>query len=193
MKITKYNCRFEREPLIAPFGFKGGYLSELWQSIVKFENAEGQSGIGLGTQSTLWSDASVFINNSESAGNSMMFLATSFAAKAALEIEWDTPIDLLDKLLPITYEYAKKITSNPDLRLTFALNALVSIDNAAWLLYSSENNINNFDEMLPAEFRQSLSGHHDKLACIPLMTYNVPVTDIVKALDEGYFFLKIKN
>ena len=87
MKITKYNCIFEREPLIAPFGFKGGYLSELWQSIVKFENAEGQSGIGLGTQSTLWSDASVFIDNSESAGNSMMFLATSFAAKAALELE----------------------------------------------------------------------------------------------------------
>jgi len=192
MKITKYNCSVEREPLIAPFGFKGGYLSELWQSIVKFENAEGQSGIGLGTQSTLWSDASVFINNSESAGNSMMFLATSFAAKAALEIEWDTPIDLLDKLLPITYEYAKKITSNPDLRLTFALNALVSIDNAAWLLYCRENNINDFDKMLPAEFRPSLSGHHDKLACIPLMSYNVPVTDIVKALDDGYFFLKIK-
>jgi hypothetical protein len=191
MKIIKYNCNFEREPLIAPFGFKGGYLSELWQGIVKFENAEGQSGIGLGTQSTLWSDASVFINNSESAGNSMMFLTTSFAAKAALGIEWNTPIDLLDKLLPITYEYAKKITSNPDLRLTFALNALVSIDNAAWLFYCQENKINNFDEMLPAEFRQSLSGRQEKLACIPLMSYNVPVTDIVKALDDGYFFLKI--
>jgi L-alanine-DL-glutamate epimerase-like enolase superfamily enzyme len=192
IKISKYNCIFEREPLIAPFGFKGGYLSELWQSIVKFENAEGQSGIGLGTQSTLWSDASVFIGNSESAGNSMMFLATSFAAKAALELEWKTPIDLLDKLLPITYEYAKKVTNNPDLRLTFALNALVAVDNAAWVLYCRENNINNFDEMLPSEFRQSLSGHQDKLACIPLMSYNVPLSDIVKALDEGYFFLKIK-
>jgi len=192
MKITQYNCDFEREQLIAPFGFKGGYLSELWQSIVKFENAEGQLGIGLGTQSTLWSDASVFIGNSESSGNSMMFLATSFAAKAALGFEWETPIDLLDKLLPITYEYAKKVTNNPDLRLTFALNALVAIDNAAWVLYCRENNINDFDKMLPAEFHQSLSGRQEKLACIPLMSYNVPILDIVKALDEGYFFLKIK-
>ena len=50
MKITKTNCNFEREPLIAPFGFKGGYLSELWQSVVMLENDKGQSGIGLGTQ-----------------------------------------------------------------------------------------------------------------------------------------------
>jgi len=192
MKTTKSDCNFEREPLAAPFGFKGGYLSELWQSMVKFENADGCSCIGLGTQSTLWSDADVFIRNAESAGNSMMFLATNFATKAALEIEWETPLDLLDRLLPITYEYAKKVTNNPDLRLTFALNALVAVDNAAWLLYSKENGIDDFDKMLPTKFRESLSCRHGKLACIPLMSYNVPIENIVKVLDEGYFFLKIK-
>lgn len=192
MKITKANCNFEKEPLIAPFGFKGGYLSELWQSIVKFENDKGQFGIGLGTQSTLWSDASVFTENPESAGNSMMFLATTFAAKAAVGIDWQTPIDLLDKLLPMTYEYAKKVTNNSDLRLTFALNALVAVDNAAWLLYCTENSIDNFDSMIPTDVKQSLSYKHDKLAGIPLMSYNVPIEKIIEAVNDGYFFLKIK-
>ena len=178
--------------MIAPFGFKGGYLSELWQSVVKLENNKGQSGIGLGTQSTLWSDASVFTGNSESAGNSMMFLVTSFAAKAALDIEWKTPIDLLDKLLPRTHEYAKKVTNNPDLRLTFVLNALVAVDNAAWLLYCKEKNITNFNDMIPDDIKPSLSLRHNKLAGIPLMSYNVPIEKIVEAVNDGYFFLKIK-
>ncbi|MCK4326626.1 L-alanine-DL-glutamate epimerase [bacterium] len=192
MKITKSNCNFEREPLLAPFGFKGGYLSELWQSVVKLENSKRQTGIGLGTQSTLWSDAAVFTINPESAGNSMMFLVTSFAVKAALELDWENPIDLLDKLLPITYEYAKKVTNNPDLRLTFALNALVAVDNAAWLLYCRENNITVFDDMIPADIKPALSFRHDKLAGIPLMSYNVPIEKIIEAVKRGYFFLKIK-
>jgi hypothetical protein len=29
-KTSKVNCNFEREPLAGPFGFKGGYLSELY-------------------------------------------------------------------------------------------------------------------------------------------------------------------
>ena len=192
MKISKTNCNFEREPLLAPFGFKGGYLSEIWQSAVKFENAEGQIGIGCGSQSTLWSDAAVFVGNSESAGNSMMFLATSFAAKSAAEFEWDDPIELLDKLLPITYEYAKKVTDRGDLRLTFALNALVAVDNAAWQLYCREKQIGSFDDMIPADIKPALANKHKKLACIPLMSYGVPIGDIKQAVDDGYFFLKIK-
>jgi L-alanine-DL-glutamate epimerase-like enolase superfamily enzyme len=192
MKITKANCNFEREPLAAPFGFKGGYLSELWQTVVRLENATGQSGIGLGLQSTLWSDAAIFTGNPESAGNCMMFLATSHAAKAAIGLEWETPIELLDQLLPITYEYAQKVTDSPKLRLTFALNALVAVDNAAWLLYCTEKSISAFDDMIPASTKSALSFQHDKLAGIPLMSYNVPIEKIIETIKEGYFFLKIK-
>lgn len=192
MRITNSNCNFEREPLAAPFGFKGGYLSELWQSVVKLENSNGQFGVGLGTQSTLWSDASIFLGNSESAGNSMMFLATSHAAQTAVGINWETPLDLLDQLLPTTYEYAKKVTNNPDLRLTFALNALVAIDNAAWLLYCAEKGIYDFDNLIPSEAKDSLAFKHDKLAGIPLMSYNVTIENIIKTVKDGYFFLKIK-
>jgi hypothetical protein len=33
IRIEDVDAYFEREPLRAPFGFKGGYLSELWQPV----------------------------------------------------------------------------------------------------------------------------------------------------------------
>jgi len=192
MRIVKTNCNFEREPLIAPLGFKGGYLSELWQSVVLLGDGKGNEGTGLGTQSTLWSDSQVFTSNSESAGNGMMFLATSYALERVKEIEWDTPFDLLEKILPDVYEYGKKITNNPHLRLTFALNSLVAVDNAAWVIYCKAKGITNFDDMLPTDIKPALNCKHDKLANIPLMSYNVPLDKIVEVVKQGYFFLKIK-
>jgi len=192
MRISSVNCNFEREPLQAPFGFKGGYLSEIWQSVVKFEAPSGQQGLGLGTQSTLWSDAKVFLGNSEAAGNSMMFLATAKAAELAAQLQWDTPMDLLDQLLPLVYEHCKLLTGEPALRLTFALNALVAVDNAAWTLHCHERGLDNFDQMIPADVRPALSALNDKLAAIPLASYGVPLAGVVKLVDEGYFLMKIK-
>lgn len=192
MRIKTTNCDLEREPLIAPFGFKGGYVSQIWQTIACMESENGNKGIGLGSQGTLWSDARVFVDNSEDAGNCMMFLVTSFALKLAESIQWQTPMDLLDKLLPEVYKYAQRVTDNPQLRLTFALNALVAVDNAAWVLYCSENNITGFDDMIPNDIRPALSYKHDKLACIPLMSYGVSAEQIQQEIDAGFFFLKIK-
>src|SRR5690554_4685850 len=72
IKIANTEWAVEKEPLIQPFGFKGGYLTELWQSVAHVIGSSGESAIGLGTQSVLWSDSRVFANNSESQGNSMM-------------------------------------------------------------------------------------------------------------------------
>ncbi|MCE5340178.1 MAG: hypothetical protein LLF92_03510 [Planctomycetaceae bacterium] len=192
MRIIKVNCNFEREPLKAPFGFKGGYLSELWQTTVYMQSESGKEAVGYGTQSTLWSDASVFVSNSESSGNNMMFLMTSYALERAKEINWYTPFELLDKVLPDVYSYGKRVTNNSRLRLTFALNALVAVDNAAWILYCRENNIAGFDEMIPVDIKPALNCRHNKLANVPLMSYNVPLYKIVEAVKQGYFFLKIK-
>ncbi|MCE5323516.1 L-alanine-DL-glutamate epimerase [bacterium] len=192
IEIKKINSNFEREPLISAFGFKGGYLSELWQSAVMMESASGCRGTGLGTQSTLWSDAGIFANNSESAGNSLMYLITAHALKLAEGMSFDTPLDLLDKLLPATYDYGKKITCSDSLRLTFALNALVAVDNAAWQLYCIENKIAEFDEMTPLDIKPAMSYRHQRLANIPLMTYGVPLDKIVEAVDDGCCLLKIK-
>ncbi len=192
MRIGSVKCKFEKEPLLAPFGFKGGYLTELWQSAVLFEEQQGQLGLGLGTQSVLWSDGQVFTSFPEAVGNAMMFQTTVYAAEKAMGVDWETPIELLEILLPDTYAFAKRITQSPNLRLTFALNALVAVDNAAWMLYGRTKAIKNFDELIPAPFRPALACHQDRLACIPLITYKVPVCDVVQIVNEGHCLLKIK-
>ncbi len=101
-------------------------------------------------------------------------------------------MDLLDQLLPDVWEYGKRITGKPDLRLTFALNALVGVDAAAWILYARENGFKSFDEMIPERFRPVLSYRHRQIASIPLMAYAIPMEEIVRHVNEGYFFMKVK-
>jgi hypothetical protein len=192
IRILRTNCDFEREPLISPFGFKGGYLTELWQTAALIQSFSGKRGLGLGTQSVLWSDAGVFAENSESAGNALMFAMTSFALKQAGRCCMADPLYLLDELLKPTLDHGRAITSRPDLRLTFALNSLVAVDNAGWQLYCAEKGIASFDEMVPEAFRPALSHRHRELGVIPLMTYGVPLDEIVQAARDGFFLLKIK-
>lgn len=192
IRIKRVSANFEREPLIRPFGFKGGYMSEIWQSIAFLESDSGTHSIGLCSQSVLWSDASVFAGHSESGGNALMYAMTERALQIMNGQSFSSPVDMLDSLYPEIYEYGKKITANPSLRKTFALNALVATDNAAWILYKRENNIKTFDDMIPVAYRPALSNRHRKVAGIPLMAYTIPINEIKEAVDQGYFFMKIK-
>jgi L-alanine-DL-glutamate epimerase-like enolase superfamily enzyme len=190
--VSNVSSNFEREPLIRPFGFKGGYMKEIWQTVSYLGSSSGAHSTGLCTQSVLWSDANVFASHSESGGNALMYAMTERALELIKGQSFTTPVDLLDDLFPEVYEYGKTITSNPDLRKTFALNALVGVDNAAWLVYAKENGITTFDELIPSEFKHALSFRHSRVAGIPLMAYTVPVDEIKAAADQGYFFMKIK-
>ena len=192
IKITGVNSNFEREPLIRPFGFKGGYMTEIWQTINYLESDSGLHEIGLCTQNVLWSDAQVFAGHSESGGNALMYTLTERALQIVKGQSFTSPVELLDHILPEVYEFGKKITSNPKLRKTFALNALVGLDNAVWLLYAKENGFKTFDEMVPSAYQTALSYHHKEAAAIPLMAYNIPISEIKAAVDAGYFFMKIK-
>ena len=190
--IQSVSSDFEREPLVRPFGFKGGYMSEIWQVPVRLETTTGTAQIGLGTQNVLWSDADVFAQHSESGGNALMYAMTEYALQLLKGKTFENPVSLLDDILEEVYAYGKQITGNPDLRKTFALNALVPVDNAAWLLYVAENNIPTFDAMIPEPYRPALSYHHEVVASIPLMAYNIPIAELEQAVEEGYFFMKIK-
>ena len=190
--IARTSSEFEREPLLRPFGFKGGYLSELWQVVSCMESANGTRGIGVGTQSVLWSDSGVFSSSSESAGNTYMYAITCHALELARGLSFDTPLDLLEQLLPKAWEYGKAITGRRDLRQTFVLNALVGLDAAAWLVHAREKGLRSFGEMIPERYRSALPARHTTLASIPLMTYGVPLEEISRSVDDGYFFLKIK-
>ncbi len=192
MKITRVNSNFEREPYIRPFGFKGGYCSEAWQTVAMLENDSGLRGVGLCTQNTLWSDADVFAVFSESGGNALMYAMLEHGLQLVKGRSFSSPVEMLDAVWPRVYEYGKKITGNPHLRETFALNALVGLDNAAWLLYAAENNITNFDDLIPAVYKPALSHKHSKIASIPLLAYAIPLNEIKSAVEDGYFFMKIK-
>lgn len=192
LRIKDVSSGYEQEPLAAPFGFKGGFLTETWQAAASLQSESGNTGIGLGVQSILWSDAKVFADYGEAAGNDIMYRMTRFALGLAREIPFETPADLLDALLKPTYEYGKKLTNNPDLRLTFALNSLVAVDNAAWMLFSREKGISDFDMMIPEDARPALSCHSSQLANIPAVAYGMDIKDISEIISEGYFFLKIK-
>jgi L-alanine-DL-glutamate epimerase-like enolase superfamily enzyme len=192
IQIKRVGSNFEREPLVRPFGFKGSYMSEIWQTINYLESASGLHQIGLSSQGVLWSDASVFAGHSESGANALMYALSERALQMIKGQSFITPVELLDNILPEVIEFGKKITSNPHLRKTFALNALVGLDNAVWLLYAKENGMVTFDEMIPEAYRPAFLNHHDKVAAIPLMAYNVPVDEINAAVNQGYFFIKIK-
>lgn len=190
--IARVGANFEREPLVRPFGFKGGYQSEIWQSAALLESATGQRGLGLCTQGVLWSDAHVFAGHSESGGNALMYAVTEYAVQLLQGGRFTDPVALLEAIRHDVFAYAKRITGHAGLRETFALNALVGVDFAAWLLYAAENGITTFDELVPAAYRPALATRHAKIASIPLMAYGVPIDELKAAVEQGYFFMKIK-
>jgi hypothetical protein len=192
IRLASVSSAFESEPLVRPFGFKGSYMNEMWQVASFLKSVSGEHAVGLGTQNVLWSDAAVFASHSESVANALMYSLTDKAIRVARSMEFTSPVELFDVIYPEVYEAGKKITGNPALKKTFALNALVSVDNAAWLLFAKENHITNFDDLIPAFYKPALSQHHEKVAAVQLMSYNLPVPEIRAAADLGYFFMKIR-
>ena len=134
----------------------------------------------------------MFAGHAESGGNALMYAVTEWALQQLKGRSFTDPIALLDGVRHEVFAYAKKITGHAALRETFALNALVGVDFAAWLLYARENGITNFDDLIPAAYRPALATRHQKIASIPLMAYAVPITELKAAVDQGYFFMKIK-
>nr|WP_244820524.1 mandelate racemase/muconate lactonizing enzyme family protein [Dyadobacter pollutisoli] len=192
IKISQVSSNFEREPL-NPYRFKGSAITDSWQAVSMLESESGIRKVGLATQGVLWSDSTVFAAHSESAGNALMYAMSERALQMIKGTSFTSPVQLLDDLLPEVLAYGKKITSNPDLRKTFALNALVSVDNAAWLLFAQENNITKFDDLIPEAYRPGLSYRHEKVASIPSFAVGTAPDRIKQAADEGYFIMKLKT
>ncbi|MFB6271539.1 MAG: enolase C-terminal domain-like protein [Salinibacter sp.] len=191
VEITNVNSNFEREPLRQPFGFKGSFMTDVWQTVALMESSSGARGVGLGTQNVLWSDADVFAAQSESGGNALMYALTEKALKLAEGTSFETPIDLLDRILDPVLTYGREITGQ-DLRPTFALNAMVAVDNAAWLLYAEENDLRDFDALVPDAYKEGLSHRHDRVASVPAFGYASSAEDLQNAAEAGYYIMKIK-
>ncbi|WP_229203384.1 mandelate racemase/muconate lactonizing enzyme family protein [Dyadobacter jejuensis] len=192
IRISEVNANFEREPL-HPYRFKGSAITDSWQAATLMKSEAGHTGLGLGTQGVLWSDARVFAQHSESGGNAIMYAMTERAIQMLKGESFTNPVALLDSLFPEVLAYGKKITGLADLRKTFALNALVAVDNAAWMLYARENGYTHFDQLIPEAYRPGLSYRHDRVASIPSFAVGTDAQRIKEAAQEGYFIMKLKT
>jgi hypothetical protein len=83
MAVTQTRQAYQAEPLVRPLGFKGASLTELWQTVVSLQAANGLQAVGLGVQSPLWSDARAFLQLGEARANAAMFEMTCWAARRA--------------------------------------------------------------------------------------------------------------
>ncbi|WP_073060909.1 enolase C-terminal domain-like protein [Fodinibius roseus] len=191
IRIRNVQSNFERIPL-NPYRFKGGASTEMWNAIACMESETGTRKIGLGPQGVLWSDASVAAAHSEAGGNALMYSVSERALQMLKGESFKSPVQLLDDIFPDVYGYAKEITRIEDLSKTFALNALVCVDNAAWLLYAAENDIRHFDEMIPEPYRPGLSHKHEGVASMPSFPSGTPIGKVNEAAEEGYFIMKLK-
>jgi L-alanine-DL-glutamate epimerase-like enolase superfamily enzyme len=193
IKIVQTDSNFEREPLVRPFGFKGGYMTEMWQTASKIKGESGIDKVGICTQNVLYADADVFSSHSEAGGNALMYALTDRSLQLSKNIPFKNPVELLDIILPKVYAEGQRLTGKKNLNKIFALNSLIGVDNAAWLLYAAENNLNNFSAMIPAAYKPALSHRNEKVAIVYLASYNLPVQELKKAVNEqGYFLIKIK-
>ena len=190
MKIDRTAIGIEAEKLKSPFGFKGSYADGLWQTIVGLGSGEMKS-CGIAVQSVLWSDASVFADYGQDGGNQLMYDLAEYAVRELSGMDFDNPIEANDYLFEKCYRRIKDITGRSDIRKTFVLNALVPVDMAFWLLWARTKSISRYDDMT-AGYEKYLSVKHDKIAAIPLITYGVTENEILRLLNDGHFFLKIK-
>ncbi len=193
INIVRTQSGFEREKLIRPFGFKGGYLTELWQVASRMQSDSGISRIGLATQSVLYGDSDLFPRQSETEGNAMMYNLVNKALEHVKKTPFRTPLELLDKILPAVIEDGRKITAKQDLNINFVYNALVGVDNAAWLTYAAENKFSSFEAMIPEPYKKALSHRNKKIAIMYQIPYGMPMEDLKNAVKQGYFVFKIKS
>lgn len=191
IRIATTDANFAREPLRAPLGFKGGCLTELWQTVAGMRDDSGRVAVGLGTQSVLWSDETIFASQAEAAGNALMFQLTAHALRLCVGRSFARPEDLLDELLPATLAHGRVITGHAALRPTFALNALVAVDHAAWQLFAAARRTADLG-VLAEPYAATLACRHRMVAVVPLISYGVPVARAVDFARAGAPLLKIK-
>ena len=192
LEIKSYRFNFEREPLVKPFTFKGGFFTEKWVLVTSLTSRSGMQATGLGGLAVLWSDPDVFFAHSETGGNVLMTAMAERAVKLLVGRSFRNPLEALDAVFPEIHEFGRVLSGNQNLTKTFTLNSLVSLDLALWTLFFRENQFSTFDDLIPPEFRPALSGHQQKLVRVPVISYNTSREELLHLVDSGHFFLKIK-
>ena len=126
-------------------------------------------------------------------GNLLQASLLEFALQQIKGREFADPIALFDTIENDIFSYAKAITGQGDLRRTFALIALVALDNAAWILYAKRKGLATFDALVPEKFRSYLSHRQSHVALVPAVSYTLPVDELREILDSERVHTKNQN
>jgi hypothetical protein len=189
--IDSVSSAFEDEPFTRPFILRGNNMNEVWLTVSFLKSKSGIHSTGLSVQNILWSDPLVFMAHSSDHCNALMYSLTDTALRLMKDHTFTYPSEIFDLILQRVYDTGKRLTSNPDLGMAFALNAMAGPDNAAWLLFASENHITNFDDLIPPDYRDSFSLRPEKVAEMVHLGYEVPAGEIRSAADAGFFIFSI--
>lgn len=192
IQIVAATLDITREPLRHPFRLKGGCFTEKWLCHASLTGASGITATGIGGLSVLWSDRAVFLEHTEVGGNMIMALMLEHALQLARGRSFETPVDLTESLVAPTDQYGREITGHADLRKTFALNALVALDNAAWILYARESGATDLDALIPDQYRAPLSRRNAQIAMAPMIGYGETIAQVQQLAADGYCIFKLK-
>ncbi|MBO4366833.1 MAG: L-alanine-DL-glutamate epimerase [Clostridia bacterium] len=190
VRICSASLTWIREPLKAPFGFKGRYLDELWQTVVLLESGRFRVAAPC-VESVLWSDAAVFAEHAPAESSALMMSVTEYALRLLEGWTFTSPEEVLNGILPEVKRYADRVCGRT-VALTFVLNALVGLDLALWMLTARENGWTRFDDLIPEDVKPVMDRTYPELAHIPLLSYAVPDDEIERLSRAGTGLLKIK-
>ncbi|MBQ3599088.1 MAG: L-alanine-DL-glutamate epimerase [Clostridia bacterium] len=190
LKIQKCSVTHVKEDLLSPFGFKGGYLTQLWQSVVKTE-CDGYTAVAPCTQSVLWSDPKVFSAFPGEKGDGIMLSVTKKACEMLEGMSFETPGEVISEILPELKKYAFSLTGF-DVAETFLLNSLVGVDIALWSVWCQKHGVKRFEDMVPQTAKTAMNACHQSLARIPLVSYGVSLAEVKRLADTGTALMKIK-
>lgn len=206
VSYSDYRFGVERQPLARPFHFKGGFFTEKWINIAQLErrragsysSGSGSGGPALsrvtavGGNAVLWSDPAVASGWSEAGGNALMSLLAERAVQLAMNRDFEDPIQALTAVRDQVHEEGRRITGREELSSTFTLNAMVALDFALWKLYAAGAGTERFVDLLRPEHRRAFSSPCESLIRVPLISYNVPTSEVVDLVQKGHHVLKIK-
>ena len=192
MYIKEAEFELQREPFAQPFAFKGASFREKWNLVVRLRSEGGSWVYGMGGLAVLWSDARVFANHGEVGGNALMMTLLERGLGLVRGRSFTSPQAMLYDIMPQVYAYGRAVTRQSDLRPTFALNALVALDNAAWMLWAQEEGIDGFDKLIPSRYRPLFAERHSCVEAVPAVGYSLPDREIETLVNEGAYVLKVK-
>lgn len=166
----------------------------------------------IGGNAVLWSDPVLFGQWSEAGGNAVMSLLAERAAQLACSLldggrpgtataatagtrSAGSPIEAFEQIRPILHQDAERIAGH-EVSPTFTLNSMVAVDFAIWKAFAAGRGTTSLRDLImaaaPDRTANAFSEKPVPLARIPLISYNVPVDEVVALVSSGHRVLKVK-